>query len=77
MRLSAGEQSSGTFVSVPGETNELKERYGAQVVSSPELQDILEHPERYDMPCLVPRGMTVNQVMARGEAYREPKVQTA
>lgn len=29
----AGEQSSGTFVSVPGETNELKERYGAQVVN--------------------------------------------
>ncbi len=27
----AGEQSSGTFVSVPGETNELKERFGAQV----------------------------------------------
>ena len=28
----AGEQSSGTFVSVPGETNELKERFGAQVL---------------------------------------------
>ena len=28
----AGEQSSGTFVSVPGETNELKERFGAQVI---------------------------------------------
>jgi len=28
----AGEQSSGTFVSIPGETNELKERFGAQVV---------------------------------------------
>lgn len=27
----AGEQSSGTFVAIPGETNELKERYGAQV----------------------------------------------
>ena len=27
----AGEQSSGTFVSVPGETHELKERFGAQV----------------------------------------------
>jgi ribulose-bisphosphate carboxylase large chain len=27
----AGEQSSGTFVSVPGETPELKERYGARV----------------------------------------------
>src|SRR5690348_3531788 len=28
----AGEQSSGTFVSVPGETNELKARFGAQVL---------------------------------------------
>lgn len=29
----AGEQSSGTFVAIPGETNELKERFGAQVVA--------------------------------------------
>jgi ribulose-bisphosphate carboxylase large chain len=28
----AGEQSSGTFVSVPGESPELHERHGAQVV---------------------------------------------
>lgn len=28
----AGEQSSGTFTSVPGETDELRERFGAQVV---------------------------------------------
>jgi ribulose-bisphosphate carboxylase large chain len=33
----AGEQSSGTFVSVPGETNELKERFGAQVMKVEEL----------------------------------------
>ena len=33
----AGEQSSGTFVSVPGETNELKERLGAQVVKVDDL----------------------------------------
>jgi ribulose-bisphosphate carboxylase large chain len=35
----AGEQSSGTFVSVPGETSELKERFAAQVL----------HVERLDM----------------------------
>jgi ribulose-bisphosphate carboxylase large chain len=29
----AGEQSSGTFVSVPGETAELKERFAARVES--------------------------------------------
>ena len=28
----AGEQSSGTFTAVPGETDELRERFGAQVV---------------------------------------------
>jgi len=28
----AGEQSSGTFVSVPGETSDLKERFGARVL---------------------------------------------
>lgn len=27
----AGEQSSGTFVAVPGETIDLKEKYGARV----------------------------------------------
>jgi ribulose-bisphosphate carboxylase large chain len=38
----AGEQSSGTFVSVPGETNELKERYGAQVVRIQPLGSVRE-----------------------------------
>lgn len=36
----AGEQSSGTFVSVPGETNELKERFGAQVLRIEELDSV-------------------------------------
>ena len=27
----AGEQSTGTFIRVPGETDELRERYGARV----------------------------------------------
>ncbi len=39
----AGEQSSGTFVSVPGETVELKERFGAQVIDIREL-DIVDKP---------------------------------
>src|SRR6476620_7224875 len=34
----AGEQSSGTFVAVPGETAELKERFAARVESVEELQ---------------------------------------
>lgn len=36
----AGEQSSGTFVSVPGETNELKERFGARVVEVEALASV-------------------------------------
>jgi ribulose-bisphosphate carboxylase large chain len=36
----AGEQSSGTFVSVPGETNELKERFGARVLSIESLDTV-------------------------------------
>jgi ribulose-bisphosphate carboxylase large chain len=36
----AGEQSSGTFVSVPGETNELKERFGARVTHIEPLEAV-------------------------------------
>ncbi len=47
----------------------LKARYGTQVVSSPELKDIIEHPERYDMPCLVPQGVRVDHVVERRSAF--------
>ena len=36
----AGEQSSGTFVAVPGETVELKERYGARVENIQTLDEV-------------------------------------
>ncbi len=36
----AGEQSSGTFVAVPGETAELKERFAARVESIRELESV-------------------------------------
>jgi ribulose-bisphosphate carboxylase large chain len=36
----AGEQSSGTFVAVPGETTELKERFAARVESVDELRTV-------------------------------------
>ncbi len=36
----AGEQSSGTFVSVPGETHALKERFGAQVLGVKPLDTV-------------------------------------
>ncbi len=38
----AGEQSSGTFISLPGETPELKQRSGAVVESIEELDDVGE-----------------------------------
>ncbi|MCW5963710.1 MAG: ribulose-bisphosphate carboxylase large subunit family protein [Bryobacterales bacterium] len=46
----AGEQSSGTFVSVPGETPELKERYGARV-------EALRALDTVDAPSLPGAGM--------------------
>ena len=42
----AGEQSSGTFVAVPGETPELKARYGAQI----EHIELLETVETPSLP---------------------------
>ena len=36
----AGEQSSGTFVAIPGETDELRERHGARVESVTELESV-------------------------------------
>ncbi len=36
----AGEQSSGTFVPVPGETDELRARHGAQVIRITELEPV-------------------------------------
>ena len=41
----AGEQSSGTFVAVPGETEELKARFAARVES-------VEHLETVDTPAI-------------------------
>ena len=41
----AGEQSSGTFVAVPGETAELKQRFAARVES-------VEHLETVDTPAI-------------------------
>jgi 3-oxoisoapionate-4-phosphate transcarboxylase/hydrolase len=38
----AGEQSSGTFVSIPGETSELKERFAAQVLRVEPLDMVRE-----------------------------------
>lgn len=41
-RVMAGEQSTGTFLAVPGETDELKERCGARIVSIREEERVKE-----------------------------------
>ena len=59
----AGEQSSGTFVSVPGETRELKERFSAQVVRVEPLETVSEpglpgsKPPRGAVPIEYRRGL--------------------
>ena len=40
VEVMAGEQSSGTFVAVPGETPELKERAGARIESLTAIEDV-------------------------------------
>ena len=47
----------------------LQNRYGTKVATSPELQEIIEHPERFDMPCLVPRGSAVDAVVERDQVF--------
>jgi ribulose-bisphosphate carboxylase large chain len=38
----AGEQSTGTFTAVPGETEEIKEKFGARILSIKELEAVLQ-----------------------------------
>jgi ribulose-bisphosphate carboxylase large chain len=54
----AGEQSSGTFVSIPGETSELKERFGAQVVRIDALDTVPEPSLPGSKPPRSPTGST-------------------
>ena len=58
----AGEQSSGTFVEVPGETAELRERHAARVESIQELDEVA-------VPSLpgagLPKGLTSPVVYRR------------
>src|SRR4051812_10525185 len=60
----AGEQSTGTFVRVPGETEELRGRFGARVERISEL-------EATDQPSLPgstpPRGLTAPSQYRRAE----------
>jgi len=47
----------------------LRKRFGAEVWASEELQDILEHPERYSELCLLPTPIPVARKLADGEEF--------
>ena len=47
----------------------LKARYDTKVAAAPELKELLEHPEHFDMPCMVPEGLIVDRVVERGQAF--------
>ncbi len=47
----------------------LRNRYNTKVISSPELRDILEHPECFDMPCQLPEGVPVTRTISRSETF--------
>ncbi|NKB71719.1 MAG: MBL fold metallo-hydrolase [Candidatus Latescibacteria bacterium] len=47
----------------------LQARYDTQVACSPELTDIMQHPQRYDMPCAVPHSSRVDQVVPRDGVF--------
>jgi glyoxylase-like metal-dependent hydrolase (beta-lactamase superfamily II) len=47
----------------------LQVKYGTKVASSPQVADIIEHPERYEMPCLVPHASKVDRVVGRDEVF--------
>jgi ribulose-bisphosphate carboxylase large chain len=60
----AGEQSSGTFVAVPGETEELKARHAARVTALRELEAV----EQPSLPGAgVPKGLAGPPVYRRAE----------
>lgn len=47
--------------------NEVQREYGAKVYVQKELQDILENPLAYQMPCLYPERIHVDHPLSEGE----------
>ena len=60
----AGEQSSGTFIAVPGETPELKERFGAEVLEIRPLETVRSPTLPGSKP---PKGAGAEPAYHRGE----------
>lgn len=49
---------------------DLVRRYGAQVWAYENMVDILEHPDRYNLPCLAPEHIKVDRVLHDNETIR-------
>ena len=47
--------------------NEVRRRFGAKVYAQKEVQDILENPRAYLMPCLFPESIRVDHPISEGE----------
>lgn len=47
--------------------NEVRRKYGAKVYVQKEMQDILENPTAYCMPCLLPESIYVDHALSEGE----------
>ena len=47
--------------------NDIRRRYGGKVYAQRELEDILEHPRAYSMPCLFPESIRVDHALSEGE----------
>jgi glyoxylase-like metal-dependent hydrolase (beta-lactamase superfamily II) len=47
--------------------NDLRRRFGAKVYAQREIQDILENPRAYLMPCLFPESIRVDHPLSEGE----------
>jgi hypothetical protein len=64
----AGEQSSGTFVPVPGETPELRERSAARVESITELEPAHSPalPETVSATCITVIKEAMDEAIRRG-----------
>jgi len=49
--------------------NTVRRRYGSKVYVQREMQDILENPTAYCMPCLFPESIHVDHALAEGEQF--------
>ena len=47
--------------------NEIRRRYQSKVYAQREMQDILENPTAYQMPCLFPESIHVDHPLSEGE----------